>query len=109
MRHVTGILALGVVLATPAGVAVAEPVTRARMDRLESGCVSGCLENSGDHRYCKAYCACVKREVSTGRSEAAVDALYAVMRPDAPDGPAKKALHRLMDGCVAEADAPTSR
>jgi hypothetical protein len=104
MRYVLLVLAGAILLSLCGLAAAAEPVSRTRMDKQESGCRSGCLRHSGDYKYCKAYCQCVRRELFTGRSSQEVDALYAVMHPKAPDSPAKKVLEDLMNGCIVEAD-----
>ena len=104
MRHAVVVLSATILVLLCGLTAAAESVSRARMDKLESGCRSGCLRDSGDFKYCEAYCQCVRREVFTGRSSQEVDSLYAVMRPKAPDTPAKKLLEDLMKSCILEAD-----
>lgn len=76
-----GLVALAAGMAL-AGGALADPGSP-RAARLESDCARGCLAAGGDAR-CAAYCACVRREVYTGRSDVEIDALFAVSRTDAP-------------------------
>jgi hypothetical protein len=110
MRHALALvvsLALGVLAADPA--AAAEGASRTRMDKLEVGCRSQCLHESGDLSYCQAYCGCVRHDVATKHSDEEVDALFAAMHPNSPDTPAKKQLEQLMSGCVAEAHKPSTQ